>query len=208
MKIPFYKRRWFWISAVSLFIIVTTTAFVVENTYDDKADEESYRQEDLFKKTSDSDTSVIDKFNNVKIGIDGNSLKKIEDVFGSPTMTSNTSDRKNATLTWQNLKGVDDDVVIDITFQDGSAVSKSIKGLDIDRKSDLRLSDYQKVNKNDSYDKVISVLGNPDNYIESGGVVTLTYTSDVEEEIDDATTYIEITLSNDKVTSKTQLNVK
>ncbi|APX73275.1 DUF3862 domain-containing protein (plasmid) [Companilactobacillus allii] len=207
MKIPFYKKKWFWISIISFFIIISTTAFVVENTYDDKADE-NLNQEDLFKKTKDSDTSIIDKFNKVKIGAKGNTLKRIEEVFGSPTITSNTSDRKNATLTWQNLKGLDDDVVIDITFQDGVAVSKSIKGLDIDRRNDLRLSDYNKVKENDSYDQVINLLGNPDNYIESGGVVTLTYTSDVEEKIDDASTYIEITLSNNKVTSKSQLNVK
>ncbi|WP_125764556.1 DUF3862 domain-containing protein [Companilactobacillus hulinensis] len=208
MKKSFYKKRWFWLVAISALVIISATAFVIENTYDDKADEESYNQENLFKKTRDSDTSIIDKFNLVKIGAGGNSLKNVESKFGQATMTSNTEDSKNATLTWQNLKGMDDDVVIDITFQDGIAVSKSIKGLDIDRKNDLTLADYNKVKTNDSYDHVIELLGNPDNYVESNGIVTMTYTSDVEEKIDDATTYIKIALNNDEVTSKTQVNVK
>lgn len=205
---PFYKKRWFWLTAIAMLVVITATAFVVENTYDDKADEESYTQENLFKKTADSKTSIIDKFNAIKLGANGNDRRFIESQFGQAAMSTNSGGNDNATLSWSDLKGLDDDVVIDVNFKNGKAVSKSIKGLDIDRRNDLTMKDFDMVKTNYNYEQVIDLLGNPDNYTETNGVITLMYTSDVEEKIDDQATYIKITLANNKVTGKSQLNVK
>lgn len=208
MNKPFYKKKWFWLTVVALFLVATATAYVVENTYDDKADEDSYNQENLFKKTSDSNTSIIDKFNSIKLGAGGSSQKNIERKLGEATFISNTEDKKNSTLTWNNIKGLDDDVSIDITFEHGIAASKSIKGLDIDRKNDLTMKDYNGIKNGDTYDQVISKLGNPDNYSETDGNMTLIYTSDVEDKVDDETTYIKVILDNGQVTGKNQVNVQ
>ncbi|WP_334330162.1 DUF3862 domain-containing protein [Companilactobacillus sp. HBUAS59699] len=208
MNKPFYKKNWFWLTVIAVFLVVTATGYVVENTYDDKADEGSYSQQNLFKKTSGSKTSTIDKFNSIKLGAGGSSLRKVERKLGEATFISNNEDKDNSTMTWNNIKGLDDDVSINITFERGIAATKSIKGLDIDRKNDLTMKDYNRIKNGDSYDQVIDKLGNPDNYSESNGDMTLIYTSDVEDKVDDETTYIKILLTNDEVTGKSQVNVQ
>ncbi|WP_164509404.1 DUF3862 domain-containing protein [Companilactobacillus jidongensis] len=208
MRKPFYNKKWFWLTMIAALVIITATSYVAENTYEDKADSDAYAQENLFKKTVDSKTSIIDKFNAVKLGAGGSTHKAVDSKFGKAVVSSNAEDNNNATLSWSNLKGLDDDVVIDITFHDGRAVAKSIKGLDIDRKNDLTMKDFKTLKTGNNYEQVIDLLGNPDNYTETNGIVTLTYTSDVEEKINDNTAYIKVSLVNDEVTSKSQVNVK
>ncbi|WP_125568186.1 DUF3862 domain-containing protein [Companilactobacillus insicii] len=206
MNKPFYKKQWFWLTIIAMFFVITATAYVVENTYEDKADEEN--QERLFNKSSNSNTSTIDKFNSIKLGAGGSDRKAVDRKFGKAVYISNSEDEENSTMTWNNIKGLDDDVSIDITFEQGIAVAKSIKGLDIDRKNDLTMKDYNRVKNNDSYEQVINTLGNPDNYSEKNGNMTLIYTSDVEDKKDDEATYIKVVLNNNKVTSKSQVNVQ
>jgi len=109
--------------------------------------------------------------------------------------------------TW-NITNNNNKITIQITFQKNKATSKSIQGLDIDRKKLLTLEDYDKLQNGDNYNRVLNVLGDPDNFSDSNGVKTLTYESDLAEADPSQDATIRIEISNNEIISKSQTNLK
>jgi len=99
-------------------------------------------------------------------------------------------------------------LTIQITFRENKATAKSIQGLDIDRKKSLTMADFNKLQNGDDYNRVLNILGDPDDYSDTNGVKTLTYESDLAEvdPTEDATIKIEI--SNNEIVYKEQQNLK
>jgi len=207
---PFYKRNWFWITIFSIFIIVSATTYVANFCfYNDQADKATVSQSKGLaeKKKIADDPSLVVKYNSIKTGKNGFSEKEIIQLLGQPTNTQKLSvNDPITTLTWQ---GTDNqNVMIQITFEKGKATSKSIQGLDIDRKKLLTSKDFNKLQKGDSYNKVISTLGDPDDYSDTNGIKTLTYESDLLEADSSSDAMIRIEISNKQIISIEQQNLK
>jgi len=206
---PFYKRNWFWITIFSIFIIVSATTYIANfSFYKDQADKATTSQsKNLTEKKIDSDPSLVDKYNSIKTGKKGLSKSELIELLGQPTTTQQLDvNNPITTLIW---KGTDNqNVTIQITVEKDKATSKSIQGLDIDRKKMLTSKDLAKLQVGDSYKKVINTLGDPDDYSDTNGVKTLTYESDLSE-IDQASdAMIRIEISNNQIINKEQQNLK
>ncbi|WP_338216666.1 DUF3862 domain-containing protein [Companilactobacillus muriivasis] len=207
---PFYRRNWFWVIIFSIFIIVSATTYVANfSFYKDQADKATTSQsKNLTEKKIDSDPSLVDKYNSIKTG-NKKGFSKVEliELLGQPTTTQQLDvNNPITTLIW---KGIDNqNVTIQITVEKDKATSKSIQGLDIDRKKMLTSKDLAKLQVGDSYKKVINTLGDPDDYSDTNGVKTLTYESDLSE-IDQASdAMIRIEISNNQIINKEQQNLK
>lgn len=208
-KKPFYKRNWFWITIISIIVVVSATTYVANYSfYSDKADQISFEERKTLKEQqkAEKSPSLITKYNSIKTGNKGYSKKVIYKLLGNPAETQIQSSAIS-NVTW---KGTADqgNVTIQITFENGHAASKSIQGLDIDREKTLTLADYQKLNVGDSYNRVVNLLGDPDDYSDINGVRTLTYVSDLSELDPTQNASIQIKLSHNQIVAKSQTNLK
>ena len=208
-KKPFYKRNWFWITIISIIVVVSATTYVANYSfYSDKADQISSEERKTLKEQqkAEKSPSLITKYNSIKTGNKGYSKKVIYKLLGNPVETQIQSSTIS-NVTW---KGTADqgNVTIQITFENGHAASKSIQGLDIDREKTLTLADYQKLNVGDSYNRVVNLLGDPDDYSDINGVRTLTYVSDLSELDPTQNASIQIKLSHNQIVAKSQTNLK
>ncbi|WP_334333365.1 DUF3862 domain-containing protein [Companilactobacillus sp. HBUAS59544] len=208
-KKPFYKRNWFWITIISIIVVVSATTYVANYSfYSDKADQISSEQRKNLKsqEKAEKSPSLITKYNSIKTGNKGYSKKVIYKLLGNPVETQVQSN-EISNVTWKG-RADESTVTIQITFENGHAVSKSIQGLDIDREKTLTLADYQKLNIGDSYNRVVNLLGDPDDYSDINGVRTLTYVSDLSELDPTQNASIQIKLSHNQIVAKSQTNLK
>jgi hypothetical protein len=72
----------------------------------------------------------------------------------------------------------------------------------------LTTEDFDKLQDGDSYNHVINVLGDPDDYSDSNGIKTLTYESDLAEADPSQDALIKIEITNNKLVYKVQQNLK
>jgi len=180
---PFYKRNWFWITILSIFVIVTATTYVANYSfYRDKADQASTSQsENVVQKKSQKNLSLTAKYDSIKTGKKVFTKDEIIDLLGQPTTTQQIDSTNGIlNLTWNTAEN-DNNIVIQITVEKNKATAKSIQGLDIDRKKLLNVEDLNELKNGDKYNKVIDVLGDPDDYSDINGIKTLTYESDLAE---------------------------
>lgn len=210
-KKPFYKRNWFWIMIFSIIVVVSTTTYIANNSYyQGEADQANLeqRKDQAERKQAEKNPSLVAKYNSIKTGKNGYSEKNITSLLGNPTETQ-TMDKqgKEIIATW-NKTVTSNQVMIQITFFKNIAKSKSIQGLDIDRENSLTLADFNKLKNGDSYNRVINVLGDPDDYSDINGVRTLTYVSDLSEADPSQNASIDIKLSDNKIIAKSQVNLK
>jgi len=206
-KKPFYKRNWFWITILSIFVIVSATTYVANFAYSkDKADQSTVKQEsNQSQKKIEKNPSLVAKYNSIKNGFTRDETVK---VLGNPTVSENLDTENGLTnLTWTGFNG-NNEVTIQINFEKNKVTSKSIQGLNIDRKKLLTMADYNKLQNGDSYNRVVSTLGDPDSYSELNGVRTLTYMSDLAELDPTQAVNIQIKLSNGQIIAKSQVNLK
>lgn len=207
---PFYKRNWFWITILSIFIVVSATTYVVNfSFYQGKADQASTSQsKNVATKKVEDDPSLISKYNSIKTGKKGLTKTKIIKLLGQPTATQAIDQSSQImSMTWEGFDS-NNGVMIQITFENNKATAKSIQGLNIDRKKLLTLADFEKLQVGDSYNRVINILGDPDDYSDTNGVKTLTYESDLAEADSTKDAIIKIEISNNAIISKTQQNLQ
>lgn len=209
-KKPFYKTNWFWITILSIFIVVSATTYIANYSfYQGKADQATASQsKDVAKKKIKNNPSLIARYNSIKTGKNGFNKDEVIQLLGNPASIQQI-DQSNQLLNL-NWEGTDDnsEVVIQITFEKNKATAKSIQGLDIDRKKLLTSEDFNKLQDGDSYNRVINVLGDPDDYSDTNGVKTLTYESDLAEVDSAQDASIKIEISNNKIVYKEQQNLK
>src|SRR5699024_7378572 len=166
---PFYKKTGFWIAILSVFVVVSATTFIVNDSYyQDKADQTAVTKKKLSKKI-ENNPSLAEKYDSIKTGKKGFSKKEVIELLGQPTATQ-TVDVTNQVdnLTWNGYSN-SNAITVQISFQKDKATSKSIQGLDIDRKKLLTLADYDKIQEGDNYNQVVDILGDPDNYSVTNG---------------------------------------
>lgn len=208
---PFYRKKWFWITIVSIFIIVSATTYIANYSfYSDQADKATVSQSKSLatKKKIANDASFISKYNSIKTGKNGFSKSEIVDLLGEPNNTERLAvDKSIVTLSWNGTDNKQN-VTVQITLEKNKATAKSIQGLDIDRKKLLSMEDFDKLKVGDSYNKVINALGDPDNYSDVNGMRTLIYQTDLTEADPSVNSLIKIELSNNKVINKEQQNLK
>lgn len=208
---PFYKRNWFWITILSIIVVVSATTYVANYAfYQDKADQTTLRQRksQSLKKKAEKSPSLITKYNSIKTGREGYSKRTIYKLLGNPKESQLIDpEGQIENVTWNGTDN-NNEVMIQITFEKNKAQAKSIQGLDIDRENSLTLVDYNKIADGDGYNRVIDVLGEPDDYSDMNGIRTLTYVSDLSELDPTQNASIQIKLSNNQVISKSQINVK
>ena len=207
---PFYRRNWFWITILSIFVIVTATTYVANYSfYRDKADQASTSQsKNVAQKKAQRNPSLTAKYDSIKTGKKGFTKDEIIDLLGQPT-TIQAIDTTNGilNLTWNDSEN-DNNIVIQITVEKNKATAKSIQGLDIDRKKLLTVEDFNKLKNGDKYNKVIDILGNPDDYSDTNGIKTLTYESDLAEADPSEDASIKIEVANNQIISIEQQNLK
>lgn len=164
---PFYKRNWFWITILSIFVVVSATTYVANfSFYQGKADQVSNSQsKNVATKKAEANPSLVAKYNSIKTGKEGLTKTAIIRVLGQPTTTQNID-------------------------ESNQVMSMAWEGFD------------------NSYNHVISILGDPDNYSDTNGVKTLTYESDLAEADPSATASIKLEVSNNAIISKDQQNLK
>lgn len=208
---PFYHRNWFWITIFSIFIIVSATTYVANYSfYKGQADKATVSQSKSLaeKKKIEDNPSIVAKYNSIKTGKKGFDKDEIVQLLGQPTTTQQLDvNNPIKTMIWNGTDS-NQNITIQITFEKDKATSKSIQGLNIDRKKVLTSLDYDKLQNGDSYNKVINTLGDPDDYSDVNGVRTLTYESDLLEADPTADAMIKIEISNNQVISKEQQNLK
>ena len=207
---PFYKRNWFWITILSIFIVVSATTYVANYSfYRDKADQASVSEsKNAAKKKNENSPSLIEKYNSIKTGIKGMNKTQIIKILGEPSSTQQIDSTNNLfDLVWNGNED-NSNVTIQITFEKDKAKSKSIQGLDIDRKKLLTFDDLNKLQVGDNYNRVINILGDPDDYVETNGVKILTYESDLAEADPSEDAIIKVEVSNNQIISKEQQNLK
>ena len=206
---PFYKRNWFWITILSIFIIVSATTYVANFSLKGQADQATISQsKNVTKKKTTKNPSLVDKYNSIKTGKKGFTKNEIIKLLGQPTSIQQINSSNQLTnLTWDTTDN-DDNVTIQITFENNKATAKSIQGLDIDRKKLLTMDDFSKLQNGDSYNKVINILGDPDEYSDTNGVKTLVYESDLAEADPSQDASIKIEVSNNQVIYTEQQNLK
>lgn len=206
---PFYKRNWFWITILSIFIIVSATTYVANFSLKGQADQATISQsKNVTKKKVTKSPSLVDKYNSIKTGKKGFTKNKIIKLLGQPTSIQQINSSSQLTnLTWDTTDN-DDNVTIQITFENNKATAKSIQGLDIDRKKLLTMDDFSKLQNGDSYNKVINTLGDPDDYSDTNGIKTLVYESDLAEADPSQDASIKIEVSNNQVIYTEQQNLK
>lgn len=210
-KKPFYRRNWFWITILSIIIVVSATTYIANYSYyKDEADQANLeqRKDQSERKQAEKNPSLVAKYNSIKTGKNGYSRKVITNLLGNPTETQIMDKKgKEITATW-NKTDNNNQVIIQITFFKNIAKSKSIQGLDIDRENSLTLADFNKLKNGDNYNHVISILGDPDDYSDINGIRTLTYVSDLAEADPSQNASIDIKLSDNKIIAKSQVNLK
>ena len=207
---PFYKRNWFWITILSIFIVVTATTYVANYSfYRDKADQASTSQsKNVAQKKAQRNPSLTAKYDSIKTGKKGFTKDEIIDLLGQPTTTQQIDTTNEIlNLTWNTAEN-DNNIVIQITVEKNKATAKSIQGLDIDRKKLLNVEDLNKLKNGDKYNKVIDILGDPDDYSDTNGIKTLTYESDLAEADPSEDAIIKIEVANNQIISIEQQNLK
>ncbi|KRN98996.1 hypothetical protein IV57_GL000566 [Companilactobacillus kimchiensis] len=207
---PFYKRNWFWITILSIFIVVSATTYVANYSfYQGKADKATVSQtKNVAKEKIENNPSLVAKYNSIKTGKNGFSKKTVINLLGQPqSMQQVTTDSPITNLTWDGTDN-SNQITIQITFEKNKATAKSIQGLDIDRKKLLTSKDFDKLQDGDNYNRVVNILGDPDDYSDINGVKTLTYESDLAEADLSQNALIKIEISNNKIISKEQQNLK
>lgn len=207
---PFYKRNWFWITILSIFIVVSATTYVANYSfYRDKADQASVSQtKSLTSKKIENNLSLIAKYNSIKTGKKGFTKDEVVNLLGQPASTQAVINNDSiVNLTWTGTDN-NNSITVQITFEKNKATAKSIQGLDIDRKKLLTLEDFEKLEVGDSYNQVINALGDPDDYSDTNGVKTLTYESDLAEADPSEDAMIKIEVSNNQIINKEQQNLK
>jgi len=207
---PFYKRNWFWITILSIFVIVTATTYVANYSfYRDKADQASTSQsKNVAQKKAQRNPSLTAKYDSIKTGKKGFTKDEIIDLLGQPTTTQQIDTTNEIlNLTWNTAEN-DNNIVIQITVEKNKATAKSIQGLDIDRKKLLNVEDLNKLKNGDKYNKVIDILGDPDDYSDTNGIKTLTYESDLAEADPSEDAIIKIEVANNQIISIEQQNLK
>lgn len=205
---PFYRRNWFWIMIVSIFVVVSATTYISNYMYyQGKADSTSVKKPKINNKI-ENNPSLVAKYNSIKTGKSGYSKDAVTKLLGQPT-TMEQVDVNNQIddLIWNGYDN-SHQITIKITFTKNKATAKSIQGLDIDRKKLLTMEDYDKLQEGDSYNKVIKILGDPDEYSHNNGVKTLTYESDISEADPSQTASIQIEITNNVIAYKSQTNLK
>jgi len=208
-KKPFYRRNWFWIMILSIFIVVSATTYVANYSYyKDKADQTTVSQRKSKQQKIANNPSITTRYNSIKTGKDGYSKDEVTKLLGEPTLSQNIDLESQVDSSTWNITNNNNKITIQITFQKNKATSKSIQGLDIDRKKLLTLEDYDKLQNGDNYNRVLNVLGDPDNFSDSNGVKTLTYESDLAEADPSQDATIRIEISNNEIISKSQTNLK
>lgn len=201
---PFYKRNWFWIMILSIFIIVSATTYIANfSFYQGKADSTVVSKKKT-KKTV-KDLSLAEKYNDLKTGY---SKKEVIQLLGQPTSIQQIDDTNQIIdFTWDKIDN-GKSIIIQVTFEKSKASAKSIQGLDIDRKQLLTKKDYNKLQNGDNYNRVLDVLGDPDDYSDTNGIKTLIYESDLAEADPTYDATIKIEIANNKVISLEQQNLK
>lgn len=204
---PFYKRNWFWIMILSIFIIVSATTYIANfSFYQGKADQTAASQKSVSK--VDNSLSLTDKYNSLKTGKNGYSKKEVIQLLGQPTSIQQVDDTNQiSVLIWDKIDN-GKSIVIQVTFENSKASAKSIQGLDIDRKKLLTKKDYNKLQNGDNYNRVLDVLGDPDDYSDTNGIKTLIYESDLAEADPTYDASIKVEISNNKIISIEQQNLK
>lgn len=201
---PFYKRNWFWIMILSIFIIVSATTYIANfSFYQGKADSTVVSKKKT-KKTV-KDLSLAEKYNDLKTGY---SKKEVIQLLGQPTSIQQIDDTNQIIdFTWDKIDN-GKSIIIQVTFEKSKASAKSIQGLDIDRKQLLTKKDYNKLQNGDNYNRVLDVLGDPDDYSDTNGIKTLIYESDLAKADPTYDATIKIEIANNKVISLEQQNLK
>ena len=206
---PFYRRNWFWITILSIFIVVSATTYVANYAfYPDKADKATVKQtKNVTSKKIENNPSLVAKYNSIKTGQKGLSKAAVIDLLGQPATSQSLPNSSILNLTWDGTDN-GENVTIQITFEKGKATAKSIQGLNIDRKRLLTLKDFEKLQVGDEYNRVIDVLGDPDTYSDTNGIKILTYESDLAEADLSQDATIKIEISDNKIINLEQQNLK
>lgn len=210
---PFYKKNSFWIIILSIFIIVSATTYISNySVYKGKADQATASQSKdaakSEKKEIKESTSLVDRYNSIKAGKKGFSKKMVIDLLGNPTSSQQIdTNGKVENLIWNGIDGKNN-ISIQITFEKNKATAKSIQGLNIDRKKLLTLADFNELKNGDSYNQVLNILGDPDDYSDTNGIKTLTYESDLDEADSSEDALIKVEVSNNKIIDLEQQNLK
>ncbi|KRL45323.1 hypothetical protein FD29_GL000578 [Companilactobacillus mindensis DSM 14500] len=206
---PFYRRNWFWITILSIFIVVSATTYVANYAfYPDKVDKATVKQtKNVTSKKIENNPSLVAKYNSIKTGQKGLSKAAVIDLLGQPATSQSLPNSSILNLTWDGTDN-GENVTIQITFEKGKATAKSIQGLNIDRKRLLTLKDFEKLQVGDEYNRVIDVLGDPDTYSDTNGIKILTYESDLAEADLSQDATIKIEISDNKIINLEQQNLK
>lgn len=146
----------------------------------------------------------------MKKAANGVTLDELKKQFGEPnsTTSSTNSGVKVDTLTWTNVEGGLGASVV-VGFTDNHAFSKNITGFKFNRDKKITLADFNALANGTSYQDAVAKIGEPDGFNETliGGVKTViaSYVSGVQG---DAGANASLTFTNDKISGKTQTNMK
>lgn len=218
-KKPFYKKVWFWIVAVILVLIVGGSLTSNGSKTSDKASSSSSSKSSETSKSSSSSSSKSDSkkisaaaFDAIAVGDNGMTYAEAEAKYGKPTSTSDSSvqGQTGKMATWTNIVENGDFVsAFNLTFVNDKAVGKAIEGLKVSRKSKITLAQYNSIQNGFTRDQVTKAVGNPNGISISSiaGITSemMTYSSDINGSL--GANFI-ITLSNGKVSSKSQTSMK
>lgn len=222
LKKSFYQKWWFWIIIVILIVgggaggyylyssqSSSNTSKVEKKTASSKSKPKKQKKSTT---TSDSSEITLKNYNGIYISDkDGLSLDILTKYFGKPASStvSKVNDKQTNMETWTKIANGTKNSKLVVQFYNDHAIEKTISDLKVTRSSKIALTDYVKVDNDQSTDQVIQILGNPNYYSETNLDGTTTtiykYTSGLNGE-DGANCTINFT--NGKVSGKSQSGLK
>lgn len=154
------------------------------------------------------------KFDQIKVGDlmkkgqGGSTEKQVEKLLGEPNSTdsSKTDGIKTSGATWNK-----ENVSITVAYTDHNAVSKLITGFKWNHRPEkLTLKEFKAIKDGSSYESVVKKYGDPDGLDESliMGQKTISATWFTGIKAKNAGSNVILTFTNNKLTNKTQTDLK
>lgn len=208
----FYKRWWFWFIIAIILLAgggLEGMKLAQVGPFSSKTEKVAKKTTTKSKKTTTKKTTGITlaQYNGIYLSqTDGLTMSTIENIFGKPANTTNTTvqDITTNAATWTKIANGGLGATLTINFANDHAISKSLNGLKVTRNTKLGLNEFNMIQNDQTQDDVISSLGKPNSYSEtiaSQHTATLTYSSGINGQT--GANFI-INFENGKVSGKSQ----
>ncbi|KRN98378.1 DUF3862 domain-containing protein [Companilactobacillus kimchiensis] len=215
-KKHFYRRWWFWSIIFILLLIgggLGGMKMTAMGPFSQTSSTKVTKKKTASKKTTKKVTGItLKQYNGIYLsesaGLPSETLNKI---FGKPNTTSNSTVQNLQTdvATWTKIADGQLGANMTVNYANNHAVSKAITGLKVTRSQKLDLTEFNKIQNDQSEAQVINDLGKPNGYSEiTVGNTTqkdLTYSTGINGET--GANFI-INLTNGVVSGKSQTGLK